>query len=168
LRRLIGVADGEIDGEVFLDRHLAGERRLLGQVGDAEAAGPQDPIDTVVLGEVCADRQGGEIGHGGLGGSLDRKLGASERRGARMRPLERGPKRTFDPARPVPDAALTDPRPPRLSANGMATEFLPELATVQRRFAGNNMAEERDHRSSIRRNGSCLLMRYMNRWFSIG
>src|SRR5680860_992572 len=39
LRRLIGVADREIDREVFLDRHLAGERRLLRKVRDAEAAG---------------------------------------------------------------------------------------------------------------------------------
>jgi hypothetical protein len=50
----------------------------------------------------------------------------------------------------------------------MATEFLPELATVQRRFAGNNMAEERDHCFAIRGNGSWFPIRYMNSWFSIG
>jgi hypothetical protein len=50
----------------------------------------------------------------------------------------------------------------------MATEFLPELATPQRRFAGNNMAEERVAFSTIRRNGSWVLKRYMNSWFSAG
>jgi hypothetical protein len=50
----------------------------------------------------------------------------------------------------------------------MATEFLPALATVQRRFAGNNMAEERVVVSAIRRNGSWVSKRYMNSWFSAG
>jgi hypothetical protein len=50
----------------------------------------------------------------------------------------------------------------------MATEFLPEPATLQRRFAGNNMAEERVAFSARQRNGSSLPKRYMNSWFSTG
>jgi hypothetical protein len=39
---------------------------VTGQGGDAEAARPEDPVDTVVLGKSRADGQGGEIGHGRL------------------------------------------------------------------------------------------------------
>lgn len=85
-----------------------------------------------------------------------------------MRTIKRGPKRVLHPARLVPDVALTDPQPPRLSANRVVTESLPELAIPQRRFAGNNMAEARANFYAVRRNGFQVPMRYMNIGFSLG
>ena len=41
-------ARGEVDGEIFLDGDVAGERRLFRQIGDTETAGAQHPLDPVV------------------------------------------------------------------------------------------------------------------------
>ena len=85
-----------------------------------------------------------------------------------MRRIEHGLKRTLDPARPVPDAALTEPRPPRLSAITMATESLPEQAILHVDLPAIIWRKQEAIISAIWCNGSWIPVRYMNSWFSVG
>ena len=60
-RRRCPAARGEIGGEVFLDGDEAGERFLVGQIGDAEAARAQHPLDAVVADQLRPVRQSQQV-----------------------------------------------------------------------------------------------------------
>ena len=59
-----GAARGEVGREVFLDGDEPGQRHLVGQVGDAEAAGPQHALDAVVADQLRPVRQRQQVGIG--------------------------------------------------------------------------------------------------------
>ena len=55
--QLAAYADGELDGQVFLDRDELGELGVEGAVGDAKAAMTDHGVDAVIT-EPRAERQG--------------------------------------------------------------------------------------------------------------
>ena len=58
---MVARARGEVGREVFLDGDEPGERHLVGQIGDAEAAGPQHALDAVVADQLRPVRQSQQV-----------------------------------------------------------------------------------------------------------
>ena len=59
----LAVAGSVVGREIFLDRDEARERRLLGEIGDAETARTEHALDPVVTGEHRARGQSEEVRH---------------------------------------------------------------------------------------------------------
>ena len=59
-----GAAGGVVGGKVFLDGDEPGQRRLVGEIGDAEAAGAQHALDAIVANQLRPLRQRQQVGVG--------------------------------------------------------------------------------------------------------
>ena len=59
-----GAAGGEVGGKVFLDGDEPRQRQLVGEIGDAEAAGTQHALDAVVANQLRPVRQRQQVGVG--------------------------------------------------------------------------------------------------------
>ena len=59
----VAVPRGTVGGEILLDRDLARERQLVGEIGDAKATRAEDALDAIVADEFSAGRQREQVGH---------------------------------------------------------------------------------------------------------
>ena len=83
-------AGGDVAREVLLDGDEAGKRDLVGEVGDAEAAGAQHPLNAVIAGQLCAAWQRDEIV------MAPRDAGTAQLTAEPLQPIVNGdPPRTF-------------------------------------------------------------------------
>ena len=142
--RRVGHARGELDGQVFLDRDALVEIGVAREIGDAESALAQDPLDHIPV-QPRLRRQPvgiGGVGHGGTRPIAvicrERKGSATARQARAARRRDHEPRHRATPSRGlqcVPFAARCAVRRMRSRRWHLPRETVAEKRTVSRRYA---------------------------------